>query len=64
MDSLYSKIRYKLGDMLHAWYANVASAYAILSPWKTVFDPASWKHLIVYYTESNDISIGNCNRPN
>ena len=47
--------------MLHAWYANVASAYAILSPWKTVFDPASWKHLIVYYTESNEISIGNCN---
>ncbi|KAL5206497.1 hypothetical protein ABZP36_034706 [Zizania latifolia] len=49
IETLCHSIRYKLSSVLHVWHAHDASAYAVLSPWKDVFDPASWEDLIVRY---------------
>lgn len=49
IETLCHSIRYKLSSVLHVWQAHDASAYAVLSPWKGVFDPASWEDLIVRY---------------
>uniref|UniRef100_A0A0D9Y1B9 G-patch domain-containing protein n=1 Tax=Leersia perrieri TaxID=77586 RepID=A0A0D9Y1B9_9ORYZ len=49
IDTLCHSIRYRLSSVLHVWQAHDASAYAVLSPWKDVFDPASWEDLIVRY---------------
>ena len=52
-EPLYQTIHYKLGNVLHAWHSSNTYVYAILSPWKIVFDPASWEPLIVYFIIPN-----------
>lgn len=49
IDTLCHSIKYKLSTVLHVWQAHDSSAYAVLSPWKDVFDSASWEDLIVRY---------------
>ena len=57
MEPLYPTICYNLGNLLHACHSSDASTYAILSPWKTVFDPASWEQLIVHFIVLNLITV-------
>ncbi|XP_047048003.1 septin and tuftelin-interacting protein 1 homolog 1 [Lolium rigidum] len=49
IETLCHSIRYKLSSVLHVWQAHDSSAYAVLSPWKGVFDTASWEGLILRY---------------
>lgn len=49
LDTFHHTIRNRLESVLHAWQPNDKSAYYILSPWKTVFDPISWEKLMVRF---------------
>ena len=46
MQALYPTIRYRLGAALTAWHPSDASAHAMLAPWRSVFDEASWDALM------------------
>ncbi|KAJ0743232.1 putative septin and tuftelin interacting protein [Helianthus annuus] len=49
LDTLYPTIRCRLESFLHVWHPSDVSAYAILSPWKPVFDPGSWEQIMVRF---------------
>ncbi|CAI5995597.1 unnamed protein product [Closterium sp. NIES-64] len=46
LETLYPTIRFRLGSALTAWHPSDSSALAMLAPWKSVFDAASWDTLV------------------
>jgi tuftelin-interacting protein 11 len=49
-ETLCHSVQYKLSTgVLHSWQAHDGSTFAALSPWKDVFDPASWEAMIARY---------------
>ncbi|KAK4776716.1 hypothetical protein SAY86_005404 [Trapa natans] len=46
MEGLHEMIWLKLSSVLHAWHPQDDSPLTLLTPWKSVFDPASWENLM------------------
>ncbi|KAG5559090.1 hypothetical protein RHGRI_008868 [Rhododendron griersonianum] len=49
LEPLYHTIRNRLEGFLRDWNPRDMAVYDMLSPWKTVFDPASWEQLMVRF---------------
>ena len=49
METLCHSIEYKLSSVLRTSQAHDTSAYALLSPWRNVFDSALWEDLVARY---------------
>ncbi|GBG65315.1 hypothetical protein CBR_g50354 [Chara braunii] len=46
MEPLYQPIRFKLEAALRDWHPSDKSALMLISPWRDVFDPNGWDHLM------------------
>ncbi|KAK1392074.1 Septin and tuftelin-interacting protein [Heracleum sosnowskyi] len=56
-DIICQTICARFGMALQAWQPNDMSAYHILEPWKSAFDPTSWKRLILRYIKPKLLTI-------